>query len=72
MALRRIYPDADQHNADWTKQTWDLPPYKSAEFFQLYTPEDLPTFRESPAYKHAVEQGLIFDDEWVDDHVQPA
>lgn len=71
MALKTISLDATDGDANWTKQSWDLPPYKSAEFFQLYSPADLPHFREGPAYKHAVEQGLIFDDEWVADHASP-
>ena len=33
--MSTIYPDADLRNADWTKATWDLPPYKSPEFMAL-------------------------------------
>ena len=61
--------DGDGFNADWTKQGWDLPPYRSPEFMALYP--DLDAFKTTPAYHHAVEQGLIHDDEWVADHVEP-
>ncbi len=61
--------DADLANSDWTKQSWDLPPYKSPEFMALF--HDLDAFRKSPVYNHAVEAGLIFDDEWMADHVTP-
>lgn len=56
-------PDADIESADWTKQSWDLPPYKSPEF--LIVVPDLEAFRKLPVYKHAVQNGLIMDDEWV-------
>lgn len=49
-------------DADWTKQSWDFPPYKSAEFNELVP--DRAEFKRSPAYKAAVEAGLIKDDEW--------
>ncbi len=62
--------DNNLENADWTKQSWDLPPYKSYEFFKAVT--DLEAFRKLPVYKHAVEAGLIHDDEWVDDCCAPA
>lgn len=64
------YLDRDQENADWTKQTWDLPPYKSPAFLQMYP--DLEKFRTLPIYNAAVKAGLIHDDEWVADHVQPS
>lgn len=67
--LPTISPDEDLHNADWTKKTWDLPPYKSAAFFA--TVPDLDKFRQTPTYKHAVTAGLIMDDEWVAAHVEP-
>lgn len=56
------HPDADIGSADWTKQTWDLPPYKSPEFLILFP--DLKAFRELPVYKYAVRKGLIADDQW--------
>ena len=67
--LPPIRLDDDLHNADWTKQSWDLPPYKSAAFFQAIP--DLDKFRETPTYKHAVAAGLIMDDEWVASHIEP-
>ena len=63
-----IFPDADIDDADWTKTTWDLPPYKSPEFMALEP--DLDAFRQRPVYKAAVAAGLIMDDEWMDDHVK--
>jgi hypothetical protein len=62
-ALEVICIDEDIENADWTKRSWDLPAYKSSRFNELVT--DLEVFRELPVYKHAVEQRLIVDDEWV-------
>jgi hypothetical protein len=61
--------DADLENADWTKQSWDLPPYRSAEFMAQV--QDIEAFKQSPVYKNAVDQGLIIDDEWAADHIQP-
>jgi len=60
--------DADTASADWTKQGWDLPPYLSKEFFDTMGPDfDLEHFKTLPVYLHAVDAGLIHDDEWVDD-----
>lgn len=59
--------DEDIDSADWNKQAWDLPPYKSRAFMDLFP--DLDKFRKLPVYKQAVFSGLILDDEWVDDHV---
>lgn len=56
----------DAQNADWTKQSWDYPPYKSADFLaSIGGLEGLPAFRKMPAYRAAVQAGLIHDDEWV-------
>ena len=52
-------------NSDWTKQSWDLPPYKSDEFFQTLPNVDLEHFRTTPVYLRAVDDGLIVDDEWT-------
>lgn len=57
-----IEADANPFNQDWTKQTWDLPPYKSKEFMALFP--DLDAFRKLPVYQMAVRKGLIKDDEW--------
>jgi len=54
--------DAATGNQDWTKKSWDLPPYKSDDFLALVL--DLPAFRKLPVYKTAVRNGLIVDDEW--------
>lgn len=59
-----IYIDADIRNADWTKRTWDLPPYKSEEFYELIPVDKLDEFRKRPVYQFAVESGLIVNDEW--------
>ena len=42
--------DADPFNADWTKRTWDLPPYKSPEFMEYLrtTCSILEEFRSKP------------------------
>jgi hypothetical protein len=63
MARKAYNIDADLDNADWTKRTWDLPPYKSPAFMSVVT--DLDTFRHLPVYKAAVEKGWIVNDEWV-------
>lgn len=63
-------PDADLHNADWTKQSWDLPAYKSPEFLRMFP--DLDHFRTTPVYNAAVQAGLIVDDEWLADYATPA
>lgn len=60
-----LRPDAEAADADWTKQSWDLPPYKSPEFNELYP--DLDAFRKRPVYKQAVDAGLIVNDEWAGD-----
>ncbi len=67
MSERRVVsPDADIESADWTKKSWDLPPYKSQEFNQQIS--DLDSFRTLPVYSHAVCAGRILDDEWVADY----
>lgn len=68
-----LRPDANTDNADWTKYAWDFPPYKSPEFFEAIgdDPQQLEDFKTSPAYRAAVNRGLIHDDEWVLDWCQP-
>jgi hypothetical protein len=61
--------DADLASADWTKTTWDLPPYRSPEFLVICP--DLDAFRALPVYQAAVDSGLIHDDEWVADWATP-
>jgi len=63
--------DNSVENADWVKHTWDLPPYKSREFFALVPLKQLDHFRTLPVYQQAVKSGLIHDDEWVADYVEP-
>jgi hypothetical protein len=71
--IAMINLDADAESADWTKQSWDLPPYLSKEFFDVMGPAfNLEQFKTTPIYIHAVDTGLIHDDEWVADHCQPA
>lgn len=61
--------DEDLASADWLKTAWDLPAYKSAEFFQQVG-TDLESFRKLPVYAAAVANGLIYDDEWVADYIE--
>lgn len=68
MGLITMSPDAESGNADWTKKTWDLPPFMSPEFLEIFP--DVEAFKTTPAYNHAVEAGLIVDDEWVGDYIQ--
>jgi hypothetical protein len=65
-----ITMDEDSDLPDVTKKAWALPPYRSPEFHQLF--HDLELFKTLPIYKHAVEAGLIRDDEWMGDYVSPA
>ena len=55
--------DAYLDNADWMKQgqSWELPKYKSDEFYEYLERNDmtLEEFKELPVYKNAVENGLI-------------
>jgi SPP1 gp7 family putative phage head morphogenesis protein len=55
--------DDTLENADWLKQSWDLPPYKSPEFLSIFP--DLDAFRRLPVYQHAVASGLIANDTWA-------
>lgn len=65
--------DADPENADWTKASWDLPPYGSKEFYEVMGPDyDDDHFKTTPVYLNAVTKGLIHDDEWVGDYVTDA
>ena len=53
--------DADLNNADWTKRSWDLPPWGSKEFdeFLKFSGQTLEQFKKLPVYKWAVERGEI-------------
>lgn len=59
--------DADPRNQDWTKRTWDLPPYKSEEFNRFLAAQEmsLEQFRKLPVYEFAIDKGLIKNDTWV-------
>lgn len=67
--MEKVYLDSDPASADWTKQSWDLPAYRSAEFLALF--HDLEEFKKLPVYKLAVDAGLIHDDEWMADFCVP-
>jgi hypothetical protein len=74
MSVSSILPewevDTTVEDANWIKAAhWDLPPYKSIEFFMVVPLAQLDTFRNSVTYKAAVERGEIYDDEWVGDYV---
>lgn len=45
--------DKDMENADWTKMTWDLPKYKSKEFYDWlkFSGMTLTQFKKLPVYK---------------------
>ncbi len=62
-----INVDQDLHNADWTKQSWDLPPYKSKKFndYLKTSGMTLDSFKRLPVYRSAVRKGLIVNDEWA-------
>lgn len=53
--------DADPVNADWTKATWDLPPYGSQEFkdYLKSVGMTLAHFKTLPVFKQAVANGTI-------------
>jgi hypothetical protein len=61
--MKHLVVDSDLENADWTKQSWDLPPYKSEEFNEVVP--DLAGFKKTPVYAAAVKKGLIVNDQWV-------
>ncbi len=62
-----IEADAILDNADWLKQTWLLPPYKSKEFNQHLASigMTLAQFKKLPLYASAVGQGIIVKDKWA-------
>ena len=53
--------DANLENADWTKQSWDLPKYKSKEFMDWLKSSGmtLEQFRKLPVYKINLANGKI-------------
>jgi hypothetical protein len=62
-----LRPDKNLKSADWTKKSWDLPPYKSDEFLEVLLSQGitLETFKKLPVYKEAVRAGLIKKDKWI-------
>ena len=65
--IMTLYPDNRELNADWTKQRWNLPPYKSDDFNSSLENSGLTLaqYRNLPVYISAVKRGLIVNDEWV-------
>ena len=53
--------DVQIDNADWTKMTWDLPPYLSPEFNALVPHDKLDDFKKLPVYLNALASGEIVD-----------
>ena len=53
--------DANLENADWSKRTWDLPEYKSDEFYRLLKSMNmtLEQFKKLPVYKWNLKAGNI-------------
>ena len=53
--------DAILDNADWTKQSWDLPEYKSKEFMDWlkFSGMTLAQFKKLPVYKLNIANGNI-------------
>lgn len=53
--------DAILENADWSKQTWDLPKYKTKAFYDWlkFSGMTLTQFKKLPVYKWAVKAGKI-------------
>ena len=65
--MNPISLDADPRNANRSKETWDLPPYKSPEFLRWLrrASMSLGEFKKLTIYLNAVEKGLIEDDTWI-------
>lgn len=53
--------DAILENADWTKQSWDLPKYKSKEFYDWlkFSGMTIEQFKKLPVYKLNLANGTI-------------
>lgn len=53
--------DAILENADWTKQTWDLPKYKTKAFYDWlkFFGMTLTQFKKLPVYKFNLKAGKI-------------
>ena len=61
MAEEILNIDAILDNADWTKQSWDLPKYKSKEFMDWlkFSGMTLAHFKKLPVYKMNILSGNI-------------
>ena len=53
-------------NRDWLHSKWNMPAYRSKEFFQELKElrMTLAEFKETAMYKRAVDEGVIVNDEW--------
>jgi len=53
--------DENLENADWSKRSWDLPEYKSEEFYRLlkFMNMSLEQFKKLPVYKWNLKAGNI-------------
>lgn len=62
-----IFVDEFEANANWVKQSWELPDYKSDDFMELLKVCDLTLeeFSRLEVYRNAVRSGLIVNNEWV-------
>lgn len=61
--METLLVDDGLEQSDWTKQSWDLPPYKSKAFNGIVP--NLEAFKHLPVYLQAVKAGLIKNDEWA-------
>jgi len=54
----RVNLDADLHNADWTKQSWDLPAHNVQELRDLLKAQGttVAAFKRLPVYKFNVDK----------------
>jgi hypothetical protein len=53
--------DSKLDNADWSKESWDLPEYKSEEFMRWLEAigMTLDQFKKLPVYKNNIKNGNI-------------
>ena len=59
MPSRPVFsPDATLHNADWTRQTWDLPVHNVEDLrkYLLQNKIDVSLFKQTPVYTLNVEK----------------
>lgn len=55
---RLVNLDEDIENADWVKQSWDLPDINSEDFKKYLENEDtsMEDFKKLPVYRHLLRQ----------------